>query len=65
MTVYTPANVLRLGMLREQCASYRGPLAAAVHVPLVQQETHGLTPTNRRALLNATMAIKQLFQEWV
>lgn len=65
LTVVTQATVDRLPMLLDQCASYRGPLAAALHLPLIQAEEDGLTPANRQAVARAVEAVEKLFEQWV
>ena len=62
LTVVTHATVDRLPMVREQCASYRGPLAVAVYKPLLQQAQGGLSADNQQALARTVEAVEKYFE---
>lgn len=49
LTVFTAASLTRLPQLRQQCASWPGPLVAALWVPLVVQPQAGDTSTSDAA----------------
>lgn len=43
LTIFTTLTVDRLPQLREQCASYEGPLSAAVFLAITQNDREALT----------------------
>lgn len=63
LTVFTQATINRLYAVRDQCASYSGPMAAAVHVALVQDSNVTLTAASRQAVERAVSLVEALFKE--
>eukprot|EP00798_Chlamydomonas_sp_ICE-L_P005378 gene5378-5598_t len=65
VTVVTQASVDRVPQLYSQCRSWRGPLSAALYVPLYQEEgtLDHLTANNVQILEVAAEKVQELFLE--
>lgn len=50
LTVATGLTDTRLDQLAAQCASWKGPLSAAVYLVLSENSTNGLSPANQKQL---------------
>lgn len=65
LTVFAGATVSRLDALEAQCRSWRGPHAAAVYLPLLQQASgKQLAPDNQALLDEAASDLRKLFERW-
>lgn len=62
VTLVTQASAERLDQLRAQCATWRGPLAAALYLPLYNPSSHELSAESKQKLQAMVAAIEELFQ---
>ena len=64
VTIFVGATLERLGALEAQCRAWpRGPLSAALYLPLLQrQDGRRLTPDNTQALRGAADTVRELFE---
>ncbi|KAG2422729.1 hypothetical protein HXX76_015816 [Chlamydomonas incerta] len=63
VTLVTQASAERLDQLRAQCATWRGPLAAALYLPLYNPSSHELSDESKQKLQAMVAGIDELFQK--
>jgi hypothetical protein len=64
VTLVTQLSAGRIDQLRAQCVSWRGPLAAAIYLPLYNTYPGGLTEENTKAVQTVLDRTEVLFREF-
>ncbi|GFR50315.1 hypothetical protein Agub_g12509 [Astrephomene gubernaculifera] len=62
VTLVTQLSAERLDQLRAQCATWSGPLAAALYLPLLNPSSHELQDTSRQKLQAMIASAEELFK---
>ena len=63
LTVFTQLTLDRLNMLSNQCRSFQGPISAALHLSLVQQDPTRMSEGNQKKLAAAINNVTRFFEQ--